>query len=146
MTYRAPLDSVIGELGRQRNKSVKKIVSLVFTLMLFAGCVPDKAKDKIDIKMTDLEKYPEEHTNHYIAMLSANFDVFDDNSFREMALMYQEIEGTESLKQAILEFDKIIDGEDWEYLEYLISHYEIKGFDKQSFMRMVDMTKAIDQK
>lgn len=91
----------------------------------------------------ETDKYPEAYTDHYLAMLSVNFDVADENSFRDMAVLYQQVEGEDSLNEAIAEFERIIQEDDWEYLESLLSDNEIKEFGRGSFIRMVVLAKDV---
>lgn len=77
-----------------------------------------------------------EHTDHYLAMLWANHQEFGDEQLQQFAQTYRQIEGDQTLRQAIAEFEQIIKCDDWTFLEELVSDMQVEGFTPECFLRM----------
>ena len=93
--------------------------------------------------MNETEKYPDEYTEHYLAMYAVNYDSHNDDNFSRMASSYKNVEGSEYFRNALLEFDAIIENCDWKYLALIAQENEMADFGKEQFVRMVQIAKQV---
>ena len=85
---------------------------------------------------------PNEYTEHYLVHLWAHHKDYCDENLKLFAETYKEIEGEESLRGAVAEFDAIIELNNWSFLEVLVSEMEVCGFASAQFLNMRAAAKA----